>query len=87
MVRERGFDDYKLAFVIPSSKRWKLVATGRTESYVLGTLSRQDGGVVNYDRGDGQRVIIVTAGGFARYNNYYFGSINSWANSVRVAYW
>lgn len=86
-VNERPFDDYKLAFVIPSSKRWKLVATNQTVAYVLGTVQRQRDGVVNYDRGDGQRVIIVTAGGYARYGNGYFGSLNNFSNSVRVAWW
>lgn len=87
VVDEFPFNDYKLAFVIPNSKQWKLVATNQTVAYVLGTVQRQKGGVVNYDRGDGQRVIVVTAGGRARYGNGYFGSLNMFRNSVRVAWW
>lgn len=87
VVKEFPFDDYKLLFAIPSSKQWKLVATNQTVAYVLGMVERQPGGVVSYDRGTGLRFIYVTAGGRARYGNYYFGSSAMFRDSVRVAWW
>jgi len=89
VVDEFPFNDYKLVFVIPNSKRWKLVGSNQIVTNVLNTVQRQDGGVVDYDRGirSGLRVITVTAGGRARYGNGYVGSLNMWRNSVRVAWW
>jgi hypothetical protein len=87
VVDEFPFNDYKLVFVIPNSKRWKLVGSNRTVDAVLSTVQRQKDGVVDYDRGSGLRVITVTAGGRARYGNGYVGSLNMWRNSVRVAWW
>jgi hypothetical protein len=86
-VHESGPNDYKLAFVIPNSKRWRVEGTTLTSRNVLRTVSGQDGGIINYESGSGQRTIIVTAGGRARFTNGFFGTLNMWRNTVRVATW
>ena len=87
---ERNGPDYLVYFLVPANASFSVHANGVKERKVLAT-AREWGGVPPtgggvYPHGN-WKWVVVSAGSRARYFNYYYGSIRSWANSLVVNWW